>query len=963
MPAAVVIVEAPSGRILFANARAHDMTEQQLGRPIPPELQGDFEIFHPDGRPYAMEEWPLVRSMTSGENVVEEEYFNVLADGSRLTVSCSSSPIFDASEHIVAGLLVMNDVTEQRGDEERLGYHSRLLEAVEDAVIAMDEQFILNMWNRGAERIYGWTAEEVLGREASDVVRLAMSGAERAAMRRRTADVGRLRMDAVAYRKDGTPVDVELITVAVRDDQGEISGYLGIHRDTSERKRAEARLTYQARLLESLNDAVMATDEQFVLTAWNRAAEEMFGWTSEEAVGRTVHELIPTNYSEKELAAGLRKLTEEGLWFISGELWYGKDGRLVSAEARAVALRDEDGQISGFLCVMRDSGEHDRAQREIERRARQQAVVARLGLRALTTDHLQSLMDDAVALAARTLDVEYAKLAELLPGEDELLIRAAFGWRRGVVGSETEPAGRGSLAGYTVLSRQPVVIEDLAAETRFSPSAVVLEHRAASGAAVLVSTPQVPWGVLEALATHRRAFSDDDVNFLQAIANVLATAVERAQAETNLREVREGERRRIARDLHDEALRDLAYALVESHRIEAASAQDEAASHLRQLVPALQRVGQQVRSAIYDLRLEGEADRWFPELLDSLVGLHRAMAQDCDIELDVREGVPTAPLGRRGTEALRILGEALTNARRHSGARRIRVGVWGSEDKLWMEVSDDGRGFDPAREPAGGDGTGIKSMRERTALLGGDLQIRSEPGAGTKVRLELPRRERGPDPGEEVRILLVEDHVAVREAVASAFVREEDFTVVGQAASLAEARGMLDEVDVAVVDLALPDGYGGDLITELRDANPGAQALVLSASIDRADIARAVESGAAGVLAKTAHLDEVVESVRRLRAGEALMPLAEVVDLLRFASRRRQREHDDRLAISRLTPREREVLQGLAEGLDSQGIAERLHITGRTERNHVASILTKLGVHSRLQALVFGLRYGVVRVP
>jgi DNA-binding NarL/FixJ family response regulator len=116
-------------------------------------------------------------------------------------------------------------------------------------------------------------------------------------------------------------------------------------------------------------------------------------------------------------------------------------------------------------------------------------------------------------------------------------------------------------------------------------------------------------------------------------------------------------------------------------------------------------------------------------------------------------------------------------------------------------------------------------------------------------------------------------------------------------------------------------------------------------------------------LNKTAHLDEVMEAVVSLRRGETLLPLEDVVELLRFASARREEEIDARQVIARLTPREKEVLQALAEGLDSEGIAERLHIALRTERNHMANILAKLGVHSQLQALVFALRYGVVKLP
>ena len=179
---------------------------------------------------------------------------------------------------------------------------------------------------------------------------------------------------------------------------------------------------------------------------------------------------------------------------------------------------------------------------------------------------------------------------------------------------------------------------------------------------------------------------------------------------------------------------------------------------------------------------------------------------------------------------------------------------------------------------------------------------------------------------EAVHILLVEDHASIREALASTF-EGEGFEVVRQAGSMAQARGMLEEtehpIDVAVLDLGLPDGYGADLIKELREKHPQAQALVLSASLDRANIARAVESGAAGVLSKTAHLEEVVEAVRRLRAGETLMPIEEVVAMLRFAGSEREQEYEARQAIEKLTPREIEVLQALAVGLDSEGIADK----------------------------------------
>ena len=219
--------------------------------------------------------------------------------------------------------------------------------------------------------------------------------------------------------------------------------------------------------------------------------------------------------------------------------------------------------------------------------------------------------------------------------------------------------------------------------------------------------------------------------------------------------------------------------------------------------------------------------------------------------------------------------------------------------------------------------------------------------------------------GNATRILLVEDHASFRQALAFMFEREEEFIVVGQAGSLAEARALLrklsDGVDVAVVDLALPDGDGYGLIEELS-SRPGVMTLVLSASLEPARFARAVEAGASGVLHKSAAIGDIVEAVRRLRDGEALLSPAEVIEMLRMVSRKRQEEYEARRAIERLTPREKQVLQALGEGLDSKDIAEKLHITVETERTHMVNILGKLDVHSRLQALVFAARHGLVEI-
>src|SRR5215207_9179676 len=165
------------------------------------------------------------------------------------------------------------------------------------------------------------------------------------------------------------------------------------------------------------------------------------------------------------------------------------------------------------------------------------------------------------------------------------------------------------------------------------------------------------------------------------------------------------------------------------------------------------------------------------------------------------------------------------------------------------------------------------------------------------------------------RILLVEDHASFRQTLAFVFDQHPEFEVAAQAGTLAEARRAMDglEADLGVIDLTLPDGEGTELIGELREANPDFAALVLTASLDRTEYARAVEAGAASVLHKSADVDDILDATRRLGEGEPLISQQELVELLRLAGQNREEELEARASIEQITPREQDVLNSLAE--------------------------------------------------
>ncbi len=183
--------------------------------------------------------------------------------------------------------------------------------------------------------------------------------------------------------------------------------------------------------------------------------------------------------------------------------------------------------------------ERDRATAEATRRARQQAAVAWLGQRALGSVSLEELRDEAASLVTSTLGLDFCEILELLPDGQALLLREGRGFAEEAIGEAKVGAGRGSHAGFTLLSKGPVILEDLRKETRFL-APLLAQHGVVSGVTVVIQGRERPLGVLGAHASQRRVFTRDDVAFLQSLANVLAAVLERerASAQLQLREER-----------------------------------------------------------------------------------------------------------------------------------------------------------------------------------------------------------------------------------------------------------------------------------------------------------------------------------------------------------------------------------------------------------------------------------------
>jgi DNA-binding NarL/FixJ family response regulator len=215
------------------------------------------------------------------------------------------------------------------------------------------------------------------------------------------------------------------------------------------------------------------------------------------------------------------------------------------------------------------------------------------------------------------------------------------------------------------------------------------------------------------------------------------------------------------------------------------------------------------------------------------------------------------------------------------------------------------------------------------------------------------------EPAHELRVVIVDDHAVFAEALSAALELVDGVRTVGVAMTISEGAGLIAAVrpDVAVVDYTLPDGSGSELVRRLGAAGVAVPVVILTGVNDEAAFRDALEAGCAGYITKDRPLDELVSAVRAAAAGDmAVSPalLGRVLPQLR---------RSDRGHARLLTPREEEILALVAEGLSNKAIAAELGLRLHTVRNHVQNVLTKLGAHSKLEAVALATRSGLLAPP
>lgn len=398
-----------------------------------------------------------------------------------------------------------------------------VFDRISHGFFALDESWRFTAVNEQAAEILGRSREELRGAVIWDLypedgARVFREHYERAL---RTGE-------PVEFETRYDPADAWFRVNAYPTERG-LSVYFT---HISERKRRQHQLERYETVVETMNDGVYTVDEDGRFTMVNDEYARMTGYDREELLGESVSKVVDEATIERAREAEAEMAADDRVSSTIRADLERADGSTFTAEARFALI--EDTTELERIGVVRDISERRARQAELERRVDQQAAIADLGRRALGGESVDDLFDSAVSAVADVLDADYCKVLDLQSDAAELELRAGVGWDPGYVGEAAVDTGHDSQAGYTLVSEEPVVVEDFADETRFTAPPLLSDHGVESGISVVIGSTDDPWGILGVHDTAARSFAETDASFVQSVANVLATAIDRMAYERRL---------------------------------------------------------------------------------------------------------------------------------------------------------------------------------------------------------------------------------------------------------------------------------------------------------------------------------------------------------------------------------------------------------------------------------------------
>ncbi|HEV7682135.1 MAG TPA: PAS domain S-box protein [Pyrinomonadaceae bacterium] len=431
---------------------------EAIGRPITILIPADRQN----------EETEILGRIKRGDRIDHFETVRMRKDGSLIAVSITISPIKNDRGEIIGASKIARDITESKEARERLqralDFDETVMSSMGEGLYTVDTDGFLTFMNPAAQRIFGWSLDEIIGRHMHDVTHHTHPDG-RPFPREECAGLKVLREGKAVtdhqdffIRKDGTFIDVVYSSSALRSAD-KLTGLVVVFRDITERKRAEEEIRFQARLLDAVEQGVIATDVNGIVIFWNSFAEKLYGWTAREALGANILDLTPSATLREKAAEILAALK-------SGQSWTGefevrrRDGALFPALITDSPIINAKGELIGFVGVSTDNTMRRRTEQE-----RENLLLREREARA-ESEAANRLKDEFLA----TLSHELRNPLNVVIGYSEILRRSDENLKTSFVIKAAETIRRNALA-------QSQLVSDLLDLSRLQMGKLSLERR------------------------------------------------------------------------------------------------------------------------------------------------------------------------------------------------------------------------------------------------------------------------------------------------------------------------------------------------------------------------------------------------------------------------------------------------------------------------------------------------------
>jgi PAS domain S-box-containing protein len=387
-----MIITNEEGEIVLINRQTEklfDYTKEELiGKPVEILIPPDFRNKHVSHRTQYMEA-PKVRSMGAGL-----ELFAIRKDGIQFPVEISLSPLITEEGTLISA--AVRDITERKKAEEKLKKAKKdfqlLVSSIKDyAIFMLDKNGNVASWNTGAEHIKGYTAEEIIG-QPLDVFYTAEEkkrGEPRRNLQMALKD-GHFETEGLRVRKDGSTFYANIVFTSLVDEEGELYGYAKVTKDISEKRKAEESIRFLASIADNIQDPVISSDNNTIITRWNKPAEKLFEWKSEEVMGKTTAEIL------KSSEPIFQSMRIKDFWH--GEnIFYTKSGNPLNVLVTASHFKDAKGNVTGNLILVRNITERKKAEEALSKlnKELEQRVIERTEKLASSEMRFRSLIENS----------------------------------------------------------------------------------------------------------------------------------------------------------------------------------------------------------------------------------------------------------------------------------------------------------------------------------------------------------------------------------------------------------------------------------------------------------------------------------------------------------------------------------------------------------------------------------------